>query len=190
MRARHAITSAAALIMTAACAPAVSGAGDAARGAAATHCNEREVVLYSCRFGPAIGSVCASEGAIRYRYGPPGEPEIELAGADDWSNVRIGSVVGQGGGHQSHVRFTSGDRHYIIYEGENGTLAERPGVRHSGVYIGSGADAGNEVAHHQCRGSPVLLGNWRDMVQDHAPPALLEAGILEEEPGGPFDAWF
>ena len=190
MRAPHAIISGAVLMMTAACAPAASRVDDAARGAAATHCNEREAVLYSCRFGPAIGSVCAADGAIRYRYGPPGNPELELAGADDWSNVRIGMVTGQGGGHQSHVRFTSGDRHYIVYEGEDGTLADTPGRRYSGIYVGDGADAGREVANRQCRGNSVLLGNWIGMAHDHAPPALRESGVLHEEEGGPFDAWF
>ncbi len=182
--------------MVLAAAPASSGplapaaAAPAGRQVAGTQCRADETVLYSCRFGRNVGSVCAARGRLHYRYGPPAQPEIELASTDDWRNVHAGGVVGQGGGHQSHVRFSVGQFHYIVFEGVNGSLAETPGQRHSGIYVGAGPDGREQLAYHQCRRRPVLAGGWPETLEAHAPPAVREAGVQVEAPDGPFDGWF
>ena len=161
-----------------------------ARMLAGTQCRAPELVLYSCRFGRAVGSVCASGGTIRYRYGPPGDPEIEIVSASDWSNIFVGAVTGQMGGHQSHVRFARGDHHYILFEGVDGAAARNPGREYSGIHVASGADGARQLAHLECRGRPILLGDFTSVLADHAPPAVRDRGVQVETPGGPFDAWF
>ncbi len=171
-------------------ATAAAAPGQAGRQAAGTQCRADETVLYSCRFGGNVGSVCAARGRVHYRYGPRGRPEIDLASADDWNNIHVGHVVGQGGGHQSHVRFSAGRYHYIVFEGVNGSLADSPGRRHSGIHVGAGADGREQLAYHQCRSRPVLAGSWSETLHEHAPPPVRAAGVAPEEPGGPFDGWF
>ena len=166
-----------------------AGPGTPAPGRAGTQCRPAETVLYSCRFGRAVGSVCAADGRIHYRYGPRGRPEIEVASEDDWRNIHVGYVVGQGGGHQSHVRFSTGDRHYIVYEGKNGAFADSPGLRHSGIYVGAGPDGRRQLAYHYCR-RPAAESSWPQALEEHAPPAVRAAGVQSEEAGGPFDAWY
>lgn len=69
-----------------ACLLVASGAMAAGRQpvAASSHCGPDEQVVFSCRIGPKIASLCASqrltptEGHLQYRYGPPGKVEIQV----------------------------------------------------------------------------------------------------------------
>lgn len=154
--------------------------------AVASQCRAGEAVLYSCRFGtparPAIGSVCGSARAVHYRFGAPGKPALDLASAANWSNVHTGTVRGQGGGYQEHVRFTNGATDYIVFRGEDGALASRPGRTYSGIAVqGPGTD--RTLA---CQGSARLAASLVEAVGARAP----EDAALNELPDGPFDAWF
>ena len=161
----------------------------AAARVSGTQCRAPEAVLYSCRFGRAVGSVCGGRGVLAYRFGALGKPSLEVASTPDWSNVHVGWVGGQGGGHQSHVRFTTGNHHYVVFEGENGALSDRPGRTDSGIYVGRGPQ-GDEVGYHQCGKGPDPHRDWGDALLDHAPAEVGARGIPVEAENGPFDAWF
>ena len=105
-----------------------------------------------------------------------------------WSDIRTGYVTGQQGGHQSHLRLFDGERHFVLYEGENGRLSDVPGATYAGVALmGGGLNAEPEELA-ACEASPTnraLLENVRKV------RAVAEASELaDEEVGGPFDMWF
>jgi hypothetical protein len=147
-----------------------------------TQCRAGETVLYSCRFGRAVGSACLGAPGIHYRFGPPGRPAIDIANDAQWSNVHIGFVIGGGGGHQTHIRFTAGRHHYIVFEGQAGQLTDIPGRRWSGIAVLAGDDGRNIVATHECRSRPILAADW------HSAPR--GSGARDEVAGGPFVAWY
>lgn len=151
-------------------------------------CARGETVAYSCNFGRSIGSVCAGQGRVHYRFGLPGSPAMDLANADDWSNVHVGSVVGQGGGLQEHVRFSAGQIHYTVFAGVEGSLADHPGRTYSGIAVSQGKSGEHSLATLTCKGGAVIAGDWVGMVRAAAPAPVQES--LEEERDGPFDAWF
>ncbi|MBC2653596.1 hypothetical protein H7F50_17915 [Novosphingobium flavum] len=154
----------------------------------ASQCRAGERVIYSCRFGPparpAIGSICWRAAAVHYRYGPPGRPAIDLASTADWSNIHTGHVRGQGaGGYQEHVRFTNGQTDYIVFRGQDGALASRPGRTYSGIAV-QGPTVGERTL--ACRAGATLAPSLVEAVTRLAPPEA----ELGETPDGPFDAWF
>lgn len=105
-----------------------------------------------------------------------------------WTDVRTGWVGGQQGGHQSHVRLNDGQRNYVLYEGEDGSLAERPGRTCAGVVVVGRDDIGNIEVVADCEASGTnraLLDNLRKMRDAAGQPDL-----PEEVENGPFDAWF
>src|SRR5690606_13624858 len=120
----------------------VAGSAPAAMTAPAVAglCKAGEEPLYSCRFGRKIGSVCGGSDRVTYRFGSAARTEMEIASKPDWSNIRLGFVNGQQGGHQSHIRFTRGDTHYVVFEGANGQATTRPGFTYSGIAIVAGPD--------------------------------------------------
>lgn len=150
----------------------------------ATQCKVGETALYSCRFGRKHGSVCAAPGRVAYRFGPLGKPELEIASAPDWSNVRIGGVVGGGGGYQKHLRFTADGHDYVVYDGVAGQYTEIPGKRWNGIVVQQGE---SELANLACRHATVLPERGVDESGDWAPEAVKET-LADDDPR--FDAWF
>ncbi len=150
-------------------------------------CKAGEQPLYSCRFGKKIGSVCGGAGRVTYRFGSAAKTEMEIASKPDWSNVRLGFVTGQQGGHQSHIRFSRGDTHYVVFEGANGQAATNPGYSYSGIAIVAGADAGKTLGRLDC-GNGLDASAMAEAARDRAPAALRER--LNETTDGPFDGWF
>lgn len=165
---------------------AAPGRAAPAASAPASQCRADETVLYSCRFGAALGSVCGGTGTVHYRFGPAGRPAIDLASAPDWGNVHTGRVRGQGGGYQEHVRFTRGDTHYLVFRGEDGSLASRPGRTYSGIAVLGGARGERALATLACKGGARIAPGLVDGVMAQAPAGA----ALEELADGPFDAWF
>lgn len=59
---------------------------DRQQGNASSHCEPTEQIVFSCRIGPKIASLCASkrltatEGHVQYRFGPPGRVELAAPG--------------------------------------------------------------------------------------------------------------
>lgn len=177
---------AAALVLAAMAGAAVPITAAPGKGRAAGNlCAGGETVVYSCRFGTKLGSVCAGQGRVHYRFGAKGRPEMALSSQPDFGNVHVGMVTGQQGGRQRHVRFTSGVTHYVVFEGVDGQLADRPGRTYSGIAVLS---ADREQATLSCRGGATITPGFTVSVIAQAPAERRTA--LEETPGGPFDAWF
>ncbi|MCJ2187045.1 hypothetical protein [Novosphingobium beihaiensis] len=145
-----------------------------------SQCAASERVLYSCAFPRGTGSLCAGKTSVHYRFGPRGHPDIDLASRPDWSNVHTGFVRGQGSGHQSHVRLTTGRFHYVIFEGADGYLTEDPGRTYSGIAVLKGPQGEQELATLACPGRAVIA------LDD----AWLSRHAAGEKDGGPFDIWY
>ena len=153
-----------------------------------TQCSKEETVIYSCTFGKKIGSLCAGNGALHYRFGALRKPGLSLSSNSDWENVRLGYVIGQGGGHQSHVRLTNGETHYIVYEGENGKLADKPGRLYSGITVVGGQRGDIKLAYLVCKRNAIVHPSMTEAARALAPAAKLDQ--LNEVQDGPFDGWF
>ncbi len=149
------------------------------------HCRSDETVVYSCQFGAKHGSVCAAPGRIAYRFGASGKPpELAIASAPDWENVRIGRIVCGGGGYQNHLRFTRGDYHYIVFEAAGGGLTEVAGKRWSGISVWRGE---TEMPARACKLQSGGVTGTLDKAWDFVPAARRRA-VAEDEPR--FEAWF
>lgn len=143
---------------------------------AASQCRAAEKVVYTCRFGKAVGSVCAGAGKLHYRYGPHGRPAIDIASTGDWSNVRRGGIVGGGGGSQQHLRFTRGDHHYIAFWGVAGQYTQIPGKRWSGIHVSKGAA---DLATLRCNSAAWPANDWEALASD-----------VRGETDPQFEAWY
>ena len=105
---------------------ALSAGASAAGGTAmdqrgATHCAKAERVVYSCAFGRKLVSLCLGKQSLHYRFGPLGRPELDLASAPDWSNVRTHQLYSNAFA-QEHVRISRGSISYLVHFGEAGRL--------------------------------------------------------------------
>lgn len=145
-----------------------------------TLCGEFDEVVYSCRINDRILSVCTSPaGDISYTYGRSlREAELGMGADADDGTVHRGGVVGGGGGggQQTHIRFSNGDTHYLVYSGYTGRLAEKPG-RWSGVAI---VRAGRVVANLQC----PYDGPHTEIAVTAIPD------FVPQEPDDSYDAWY
>ncbi|SEF80314.1 hypothetical protein [Nitrosomonas ureae] len=93
-------------------------------GAAESHCQMQEQVIFSCSVGKKTVSVCASKdfsahsGYLQYRFGPLGMPELTFPALNasdpvtQFIQARTWMFAGGGGGY---LRFINGQYHYIVY---------------------------------------------------------------------------
>lgn len=151
-------------------------------------CEIDEQPVFTCKAGRSLASICAGRSTATYRYGLPGSPGLSVASKADWSNVHIGTVVGQGGGHQTHVRITTGLIHYTVFAGLNGSLAEDPGRTYAGIDVSHGKGGETAVAAIACDDGFWTAPDWTERLRAAAPPRARDQ--LEEPADGPFDAWF
>ncbi len=127
------------------------GANGATQGKQSSFCTPMEQLVFSCRTGAKLVSVCASKDASRtkgymqYRFGKPdsSEPlEMILPEAQILpSKSATGDNVPYAGGGASWLRFSKGGYSYTVYSGigrwgpngetqeKNGLLVERSGKR-------------------------------------------------------------
>jgi len=149
----------------------------------ASLCDGGERVVYSCRFGAKIGSVCVGRNTLHYRFGRQGHAEIDVASAPDWSNIHQGGNRSQGGDNQDSIRFTNGLTHYVVHQDEAGSLNETPGRTFSGIEVLRGSKGEQSIASLSCKTRSRF--NWQafDAIGDAAPKDWDGA----ETPGGPFD---
>lgn len=99
-----------------------------------THCHADERALYNCAFADGrVASVCVGD-EIAYRFGPLGDPELDLTRELDARSVRYGAQSQEGDDSQSHVRFRNGAYDYVVYSGE------QAGAGRSGVVVQHGGD--------------------------------------------------
>ncbi len=106
-------------------------------------CTVHETIVFACRSGAKLVSVCASadlsasSGYLQYRFGKPGAGAIELTLPKDERlppASATGENVGFSGGGGSWLRFANGTHSYVVYSGigrwgEDGQTLEKEGVR-------------------------------------------------------------
>lgn len=149
----------------------------------ASLCANDERVVYTCRFGVKLGSVCLARNSLHYRFGPHGRPELHIASTPDWSNIHTGGNRSQGGLNQDYIRFTNGMTHYVVYVDETGSLNENPGRQSSGIEVLQGSSGENALASLTCRSPASFDGSAYDDLAKAAPKDWDGA----ETPGGPFE---
>lgn len=125
-------------------APTADTEADATPDAAPeSFCSARESIVFACRSGAKLVSVCASadvsasSGYLQYRFGKPGAGAIELTLPKDErapSASATGENVGFSGGGGSWLRFRNGNHSYVVYSGigrwgEDGQTLEKEGIR-------------------------------------------------------------
>lgn len=136
--------------------------------ASATQCVQGETHLYSCPMGGGrTVSVCVGNRQVSYRYGPQGDPEIDLT-------VPAGRPgLWAGGQSQPHLRFRSGAYDYVVYSGR-----QPDGVERSGVLVLRGGD---EIRRLAC---PVTSS------QTEIPAGMVPDYVPRESPDARADDWF
>lgn len=106
-------------------------------------CTGRETIVFACRSGAKLVSVCASadisasSGYLQYRFGKPGAGAIELTLPKDERlppASATGENVGFSGGGGSWLRFVNGNHSYVVYSGigrwgQDGQTLEKEGIR-------------------------------------------------------------
>ena len=102
--------------------------------AASSQCTDTESVLFTCRSGKNIVSVCGSKlsadaGKVQYRFGPEGAPKIRFPpAAQDWrTRTRAGTLTYAGGGG-AYVAFTNAPYRYVVYTAIGRGWGEKAGV--------------------------------------------------------------
>ncbi|MBK8287112.1 MAG: hypothetical protein IPK97_20860 [Ahniella sp.] len=121
----------------------VEAIADAAPAGKNSWCTDSETVIFACRTGGKLVSVCASSdaaenaGSVQYRFGvPEGEGKIELTlpkGVVVPAKAANGASVPFSGGGGAWLRFRNGDYAYTVYSGigrwgPNGETIEKQGV--------------------------------------------------------------
>lgn len=105
-----------------------------------------------------------------------------------WTNLHFGRVVGQQGGHQTHVRLTDDTGEYILFEGLDGQLADRPGRTYAGLSaeLRVGNASGLTV---EC--TPASDVNRQVVSAVAAAAERASKPVPQDEPeGSPYDGWF
>ncbi len=112
-------------------------------GGQASFCTAEEEVVFACRTGAKLVSVCAAQGAtagtgyVQYRFGKPdSDAPLELQVPDARmvaTQAATGENVPFAGGGASWMRFRRGNYAYVVYSGighwgPQGETEERAGV--------------------------------------------------------------
>lgn len=98
-----------------------------------SHCIPPETVVFSCPVGKKIVSVCAAPGlkpggALHYRFGPPGAPEMRLpAGEATAPSIQARTLMYSGGGG-AYLRFRNGAISYVVYTATGKGWGSKAGV--------------------------------------------------------------
>ena len=162
-----------------------SPAKSLAKSSAKSMCRPDEVPLFSCPVGHKMANLCAGQNNVAYRFGHIGQtPELSILSTPDWPNVRMGNVVGGGGGQETHIRFTRGDFHYMLFEGYPGQYHDAANGPWAGLTVING-NVGNQIMRHDCA-LPAASAGWAEEVGKRAP----NPDTLYEEEGSAFDGWF
>lgn len=118
-------------------------------------CAARETVVFSCRTGSKVLSVCASESGphperyLQYRYGTVGQPiELTIPGEKvSADRAAAGKAVGFSGGGGAWLRFRNADYAYIVYSGIGNWGAKGEKLSKAGVAV---ERTGKPVANIRC----------------------------------------
>lgn len=102
--------------------------------AGSSQCTDAESVLFSCRIGKNVVSVCASQlsagaGQVQYRFGPEHSPTVNLPRAgSDWRNRVSAGVLTFAGGGGAYLGFNNGPYRYVVYTAIGQGWGEKAGV--------------------------------------------------------------
>lgn len=146
-------------LMATALAPITAAPGPvAAAPGSDSHCTADEDVVFTCKTGKKLLSVCASKdltanaGFIQYRFGPKGKPEMRLKEpAEHPSAFAAAAAVPFSGGNEVHIRFNGGDHNYVVYEGEGkgwiraGVVVEKNGRKVANISCNDGVSAASKL---------------------------------------------
>ena len=104
-------------------------------------CTPMETVVFACRTGKKLVSVCASKdlspkaGYVQYRFGDPAEP-LEMTLPEGFvhpSKAAYGATESFSGGGGAWLRFRNGKTGYVVYTGigkwgRNGATLSKAGI--------------------------------------------------------------
>jgi hypothetical protein len=131
---------------------------------AATFCKPAETVIFECRAGAKLVSVCATKEALQYRFGKPEAPELKLPDPPSApSKAATGETVAFSGGGGAWLRFHKGDYAYVVYTGIGKWGPHGEPRTKDGVAV---ERAGKLVSNVKCSVEPTsLLGaEWYEKV--------------------------
>jgi hypothetical protein len=145
-------------------------------------------ILFDCADQAwSVKLLALDHGRLVLMTNPTGRTGATGKATASWEDIRHGFVVGQGGGHQSHVRLFDGVRSSILFEGVDGALADRPGRTYAGVVTITEA-APDQDFQMEC---PATTANAR--IVDGVTEWAARSGAQPprgEDVDGPFDGWF
>jgi hypothetical protein len=138
--------------------PAPSGAKQA------SFCTPAETVVFSCRTGGRMVSVCASKdaaanrGTLQYRYGKIDLSEpLDLSFPEEKivpSKAAVGAHQSFAAGGSAWLRFIRGQSTYTVYTGIGNWGPKGEPLSKQGLYVERG---GKEVATLKCLDKPISL---------------------------------
>jgi len=106
-----------------------------------SHCTKSEATVFACTAGKKLISVCAAAGALQYRFGPKGAPELSWPDNSAQKNLVVHGSIMLAGGGGDYLRFTKGKTDYIVYS------ASTKSVDKEGVVVEQG---GKMLANVAC----------------------------------------
>jgi hypothetical protein len=118
-----------------------------------SQCTDAESVLFACRIGKNVASVCASQlsagaGSVQYRFGPKHSPVVNLPQAGrDWRKQVSAGVLTYSGGGGAYVAFKNEPYRYVVY-----TAIGRGWGKKAGVSVEKN---GKLVRNFRCSHEPV-----------------------------------
>lgn len=130
-------------------------------------CTDKETVVFACRTGAKLVSVCAprhtppAQGHLQYRFGKPETPDaLELTlpeGELTAAKAATGGSVPFAGGGGSWLRFKKGAYGYVVYTGIGKWGPRGSPQEKSGLVV---ERSGKAVAHLKCtNGTQSELGH-------------------------------
>jgi hypothetical protein len=151
-----------ATVLAGAAAPAATPAAAATPPGQASFCTPQETVVFACRAGSKMVSVCASKdagrgrGMLQYRFGKPDSreplemilPEAPVPPA----RAAAGENVPFAGGGGSWLRFSKGDTAYVVYSGIGRWGPKGETITKQGVVVERG---GKAIANVKCSDEPA-----------------------------------
>jgi hypothetical protein len=148
--------------------------GDAVAPGQASFCTAAEDVIFACRVGAKLVSVCAAQGStvatgyVQYRYGKPDSAEpLELQLPDARivaAQAATGENVPFAGGGTAWMRFRRGDYAYVVYSGVGQWGPQGETEERAGVVVERG---GQQIAALRCnddRAAGELGPDWFERV--------------------------
>lgn len=103
--------------------------------AADTHCTKEESVIFSCKTGQKIVSICATKSIStsseypQYRFGRKGSPEMIFPIEKQQSNADIqANTLRFSGGGGAYIRFSTGQYAYVVYTAIGRGWGEKAGI--------------------------------------------------------------